>query len=463
MNNCTFSREQRTGYKSAMLSGSIEMALDFAGKHPQDFTLQYPPRRQFFQESYSVEAPVPSLSHLEELLLYIHIPFCRHRCAYCNFATDNRDDQKLHERYTPAIEASLILLEKLLHSSCHISGIDIGGGTPTRLRQDLLIRILQALNKWSNFNQINALSIEASQVDAASDPELLKAIANNGVGRISLGVQTTSAKRLRRLGRVGGSDTLTKAYSNVRSAGFPRANADLIFCLPGQSLADWQEDLDCVLDMGFDSITTYDCLYRGDDRKIQSSNCALPLPEDYGRFYDEAFERLRLAGYHATYGSVNFSKWPEETGTSQYFEGRLLKGKPYIGIGNYASSMINDLWWFAPHGVDDWINATEKEKTLPTSNFYRLPLQERMAKYILLTLNFGFIDCKRFLTLFGLPFESAYARSIEIALSRNWLTEGGGRFAVAEGKFDKMPEIRALFYSPEAIQWLSRNVYLRTS
>ena len=115
-----------------------------------------------------------------------------------------------------------------------------------------------------------------------------------------------------------------RGMNNLRSAGFARINADLIFALPEQTVRDWEYDLTEIIKLSPDSITVYDCLYRGKGRLLTRRLTKLPSPELYGEMYDLAYEILRDRGYYADYGSVNFSKIPNETGTSAYFEGRLL-------------------------------------------------------------------------------------------------------------------------------------------
>src|SRR5207248_10188441 len=126
-------------------------------------------------------------------------------------------------------------------------------------------------------------------------------------------------------------------------------------------------------------------------------------------------------GFHAPYGSVNFSRYAGETGTSPYFEGRLLDGLAYVGVGNYASSLAGECWWFAPARVNDWLQAVEAGTCLPSGDFYRLPVEERMAKYLLLSLSFGFLDPARFRSVFGADLEESHAAAVAMATDRGCL------------------------------------------
>jgi len=96
----------------------------------------------------------------------------------------------------------------------------------------------------------------------------------------------------------------------------------------------------------------------------------LPSTEDYGRLYDLGWHFLKSYGYLAAYGGVNFSRIENETGTSAYFEGRLLDGFNYLGLGNYASSLCGQQWWFAPYSVNEWIRRVEEGLSFPVGDAY---------------------------------------------------------------------------------------------
>jgi oxygen-independent coproporphyrinogen-3 oxidase len=268
-----------------------------------------------------------------------------------------------------------------------------------------------------------------------------------------MGLQSTSQEILARVNRKTQLDRGSRAIENLRRAGFRRLNVDLIFALPGQTQRHWREDLDYVAALPVDSVTTYDCLYRGKGRAL-TRGTDKPGPEVYGVRYDQAYEVLTRYGFHALYGSVNFSRHPGETGTSPYFEGRLLEGLPYVGVGNYASSLVGDTWWFAPYRVNDWLREVEKGVSIPAGDVYRLPCDELMAKYVLLSLSFGILDPRRFRRCFGVDLDTIYAPVLEFALEQRWLCRQSDGYRIAPRAFVFMPKVRALFYSTAAITWL---------
>jgi oxygen-independent coproporphyrinogen-3 oxidase len=434
---------------------SLAQKIRLSSEHPLDFTLQYPPRREYFQDHFRGSPDLNQLRGLREVLLYVHVPFCQAKCYFCNFAVDIRNAPEIHDSYVDALCAQLDRLQHLMPSDTGIPGIDIGGGTPTLLNATLLEKILIALAPFKvRATTQTPLSIETTPRIASEHPERLSVLAAGGVTRISMGVQSTNATALAAVNRSAQINQTESAVNNIRAAGFKRVNADIIFGMPHQTIPDWQNSLRHVIELGFDSITTYDCLYRGKGRAMTKRTKDKPTPEIYGTMYDLAYDMLSDSGYHAAYGSVNFSKIPGETGTSPYFEGRLLHHLPYLGAGNYASSMLGNNWWFAPYGVNEFVKRTNAGEALPVGDGYDLPSHETIAKQTLLSFNFGYIDTESFRKRFGVQIEDIYADAIYFGLEKGWLKKTQKGYGVHKGKFQYMPQIRALFYTDKAINWL---------
>lgn len=443
-----------------MLKRNIMRRTTVAGQHPLDFTLQYPPRRAYFQENFRAPAALEEARKERDVLLYAHVPFCQSKCYFCNFAVDIRADPGLHRRYTDLLCAQITRIHDFLPDDARVPGIDIGGGTPTLLQAEQLAKILAAMKPWmKRATTKTPLSIETTPRIAASCPGRLAALHEGGVTRISMGVQSANAATLVAVNRGAQADITEKAVENMRRAGFARINADIIFGLPGQTEDDWRKSVEQIIALGVDSVTTYDCLYRGKGRALTKRTAGKPLPETYGRLYDLSWAMLKEAGFHAPYGSVNFSRHAGESGTSPYFEARLFDHVPYFGAGNYASSMSGDYWWFAPHGVNEWMKRIAAGEVLPQGDAYCLPQREMMAKQVLLSLNFGTIDAARFRRRFGLALDDVYAAELEYGQEQGWLRRIEGGYGVTPGHFLHMPQIRSLFYTDDAIAWLLEGDY----
>ena len=438
---------------------TINRALAIANRFPHDFTIQYPPRREYFRDYFQARPDPVEISRLvtaaPNLLLYVHVPFCAARCSYCNFAIDLQQDRGYHARYVAGLRQQLASLDSRLPAETKVQGIDIGGGTPTILDDDLLAGLLQQLDPFiRRSDHLRPVSIETTPAVAVTFPDRLRRLADGGIDRVSMGLQSSSAGLLADINRADQIGQQERSIKELVKARFARVNVDLIFGLPGQSMSDWDADLRSVAESPVTSVTTYDCIYRGRGRRLALQQDSRPSPQHYGDLYDHAYDRLRAAGFHAIYGSLNFSRFPSETGTSPYFEGRLYDALPYFGVGNYASSRLGDWWWFAPYQVEKWLAAVERSDDFPIGDAYRLPISEWLTKQVLLALSFGKIPALRFDAAFGPGWREIVGPALEFAVINGWLRVTTDGWELVHRGFRDMPSIRALFYTPDAVTWL---------
>jgi oxygen-independent coproporphyrinogen-3 oxidase len=439
----------------------LALAAQLAAAQPHTFTIQYPPARRYFQERFTADVS-GAWAGAEDALLYVHVPFCEAKCHYCNFAVDLRRAEALHARYVDALVDQLARLEGAWPA--RLRGIDIGGGTPTRLSAPLLARLMAALMPWrGRLGDVQrGMSIETTPRIAAMEAEKLDVLVAGGCARVSIGFQSTGEAVLAGINRrLHGEEVMGRAVENVRAAGFERLNIDLIFGLPEQSAAQWAEDVARVIALGPDSVTIYDCLYRGAGRALPRLARAAgpPAPATYGALYDLAYGMFSAAGYVGAYGSVNLSRRAEESGTSAYFEGRLWRGEPYVGVGNYASSAVGDAWWFAPYEVDDWLAAVEGGALLPSGAGYRLPWPERLAKAALAQLNYGRLDLALLARSVGAPpdeVRAAYSPALAAAHAQGQIAPvAADVWGLEPGRFWALYGLRASLYTPEALAWVA--------
>ena len=439
----------------AIGSSALSDWHQFALEHPQEFTIQYPPRREFFQDHFLVSVVPMNIDCANPLLLYVHVPFCEKKCYFCNFAVDVRNKEDVFSGYTSALLKELDRYKFYLDKKTEIRGIDIGGGTPTRLPVVDLERLLVALAPFRAASRHPfPLSIETTPLIASGERERLRVLAENGVDRVSMGIQSFNEDQLIKVNRGLHKGKNEAAAENIHALPFKRFNIDLIFGLPHQTEAQWLEDLQRVVALGPASITTYDCLYRGKGRTLTKLEAqGIPSQETYGKLYDLGYDFLRAHGYFAPYGSVNFSKRPGETGTSAYFEGRLLDALPYFGLGNYSSSWVDDFWYFNVYRVDEYLKKMAADES-PVGDFYRLPKAELYAKYILYSLNYGIIDSQKFFARFGVDFETVFKTELDFAVEKGWIYRDGNLWKLPYGSFKSLNFLRSLFYSRQAQAWL---------
>lgn len=432
---------------------NIESWLKYAVKRPLEFTIQYPQDPKYFQQNFKLDKfNIPSFNKSEKSVLYFHIPFCKSKCSYCNFAVDTTRD--IYDEYIDALikefEYKLNGIEK-----SRIIGIDVGGGTPTIIPLEQLERLfMNTTNKYSS-TSVNYKSIETTPQIAAYQKEKIELIKSSGFRRISVGLQSSHSSLKLAMNRKDDLITDKKAIENIYNVGIERLNIDLIFGLPNQTKKDWLEDIQFAVSLEPTSITIYDCLYSREKRSFKNLK-SLPTLNFYGVLYDLAYDFLIKKGYFATYGSENFSNIKNENGTSNYFEGRILKGLPYIGLGNYATSQIGNNWWFNTYNSRNYIKNIQNNNN-NIQDFYLLPDDELMAKFILSNLNYGVINRRYFLNRFGREVELVFPEIFNFLTQRGWMNNVNDEWILSEGHFNKINLIKSLFYTNGMKEWMLNN------
>jgi oxygen-independent coproporphyrinogen-3 oxidase len=233
---------------------------------------------------------------------YLHVPFCRHRCGYCNFTlVAGRDD--LIERYLAAIERELSWLEQ----PRAVETLFFGGGTPTHLPPAALERLLAIARRWLPLAAGGELSVEANPCDV--DVERAEVLRGAGVTRISLGVQSFHGAKLALLERDHYAAMIRRAVELARGIAAD-VSLDLIFGVPGEKLADWQRDLELALALMPDHLSTYGLTFeKGTSFWSRLSRQELArIDEELERqMYESAIDRLTAAGFEH-YEVSNFAR-----------------------------------------------------------------------------------------------------------------------------------------------------------
>jgi oxygen-independent coproporphyrinogen-3 oxidase len=234
---------------------------------------------------------------------YVHIPFCAHKCGYCDFASLAGVDH-LADRYLAALEREMATG---LGCPREVDTIFIGGGTPTRLDAPQLARLTGIIRRWLVRAPGAEWTVEANP--GTLDAEKADILAEAGVDRVSLGAQSFRPESLQVLERHHGRPEVEQAVAIVRPR-FPRWSLDLIFGVPGSALDDWRNDLDVALGFGPAHLSCYGLVFEKGTAlwKQQQSGEVRPLDEEVERLmYETTIERLAGAGL-AMYEISNFAR-----------------------------------------------------------------------------------------------------------------------------------------------------------
>jgi oxygen-independent coproporphyrinogen-3 oxidase len=264
--------------------------------------------------------------------LYVHVPFCAHRCGYCDFVTVV-GREGLHGRYVDALLAELDLECEVLAQS--LATVFLGGGTPTFTEAGELRRLLVALPPAGE------LTVEANPETVT--PELARLLREAGVTRISLGAQTFRPHLLRVLERQAGPDVVRRAFYHLRDANFDNISLDLLHGIPGQSTADLELDIEEALALSPEHVSYYELEAKPGTRFTHAHGAELAhQAEAMEGYFELVIERLTDAGFR-WYETANFCRAPEHA------QGRDLRsrhnlaywlGRDYLGLGIGAVSTL---------------------------------------------------------------------------------------------------------------------------
>lgn len=228
--------------------------------------------------------------------IYIHIPFCKHRCAYCDFNTYAGQEDSIPAYVNALIREIEFVGLRAEHTEIHT--IFFGGGTPSLLSAPQFASIMDTLHSAFTFTADAEISIEANP--GTVSPDKLIAIRKAGINRISFGVQSTNTEELHMLEREHDFFTVIEAVSTARKAGFDNLNLDLIYGLPQQTLQTWQTTLQRIVELHPEHISAYALtLEHGTPFGKWSSKGLLPLPDPdlAADMYEYAEEFLENSGY----------------------------------------------------------------------------------------------------------------------------------------------------------------------
>jgi putative oxygen-independent coproporphyrinogen III oxidase len=264
--------------------------------------------------------------------LYVHLPFCTHRCGYCAFVTVvGRRDQ--HVAYVDALLRELELERGVLAPS--VETVFLGGGTPSFTERDALERLLRALPA------ADEVTVEANPETV--DAQLADLLRSCGVNRVSIGAQSFDRRLLRVLERQAGPDDVRRAVYAFRDAKFDNISIDLIYGIPGQSSADLARDLSEAVALGPEHVSCYELEAKPGTRFTHAHGAELSLQaESMEGYFEQVVETLSSAGYR-WYETANFCKTPVRA------DGRDLRarhnlgywqGHDYLGLGIGAVSTI---------------------------------------------------------------------------------------------------------------------------
>lgn len=351
--------------------------------------------------------------------LYLHIPFCVQKCAYCDFYSVQQPEKKT------AFEQALARQIRQYGEKCRDYTVDtvyFGGGTPSCLGGEALSRLLETIRCSFDLSPTSEITAEANPESMTET--FLQEIRRAGFNRLSMGIQSSRDKELLALGRIHTFEQAKAAYDRAKDAGFDNISVDLMYGLPGQDMASWQSSVQNILALEPEHISCYGLKLEA-GTPLYHQNPALPDEDEQADMYLEACRLLKQAGYRH-YEISNFAK----EGRLSRHNSRYWDLSQYLGLGPGAHSYFEGRRFAFDRDLDSYISGhphSQAEEEIPGF--------DRQAEYIMLMLRTDTgLDSRVFRQTFGQALEP-YAQVLEQYKKLGLTEQIDGRWRLTEAGF----------------------------
>lgn len=421
----------------------------------------------------------------QPLSIYIHIPFCKRKCLYCDFLSAPACAQE-RESYVKALLREIEGMTQYC-SDYQIISVFFGGGTPSLLTAEQMQRIMNAVKTNYDLSADAEISMECNPATATFDT--LKAYRECGINRLSIGLQSANEEELKALGRIHDYSQFLQTYEDARRAGFSNINIDLMSALPGQTLDSYEETLQKVMTLSPEHISAYSLIVEegtpfyerygesGDARSMEGASeyPALPDEDTERQMYYRTRELLEHAGYHR-YEISNYAKEGYECrhnltywtgveyvgfgiGAASYFKGYRYKN---IGdIRNYQE-LLSECKGNLKTGNTDVADGTyclcrKPDSFMPDADLWHeeivlLSKKEVMEEFMFLGLRLKKgVSKQEFMDKFGLRMEEVYQKVLSRLTEEGVLEQKNKRVCLSEKGTDVANYVMAEFLLDEDV------------
>lgn len=426
---------------------------------------------------------------MNELSLYIHIPFCIRKCLYCDFLSfpvgDESYKNQLRTGVVKAAETSPIqnyvnlLCREIAfcaqtYKKYRVISVFLGGGTPSLLAAEEMRRIMDVVKASFVLAEDAEITVECNPGTVTA--EKLSYYITSGINRLSIGLQSTDDDELARIGRIHDYDTFLRTYRLAREAGFDNINVDLMTALPGQTTASYQRTLAQVCDLSPEHISAYSLiLEKGTPLYGNQKKYAFPDEDEERELYYMTERVLSKAGYHR-YEISNYAREGRECRHNKVYWRR----GSYLGLGQGASSMVRNVRWKNPDGSADYAVCVEKltadgperavyagetqtdpaarERPAKMEDFAKrlcrfglqevqiLSRPEQMEEFMFLGLRLmEGVEESMFLEAFGVSVEEVYGETVKRLVGQGLLVREDGRLFLTPFGIDVSNQVFAAF------------------
>lgn len=412
----------------------------------------YPHKSAYLPVERSVVEPYLAALAGKQVDLYLHVPFCRSKCAYCNLFSVPCGDERIFRAYFAAVERQVQQLERLTGGlkKIHFRSLTLGGGTPTLLPATLLREVLERIERHCNVNPARAHSaIELSPTDAG--PAMLDFLQAAGFRRLSIGVQSFADAELKTLGRYQSIHLIHGALEGIAQRAFAGFNIDLIYGIPGQGPASWLASLRQALDYAPSELFLYPLYARpctglaGLRLDGQSMLAMYRLARDL--LLDKGYRQISMRRFVRDDNGGTTQEKNNKNAKSCGFERTLALGcggRSYLGDLHLCQSFAADT---LQQGriLDDFI--TKNDFMAQNLSAFLLNEDEHRRRYIIKNLlHASGVDRQHYQTIFKTQPEQDFL-IIHQLIEQNLLKKLDGRFCLSEQGLEQSDRIGPLFIS----------------
>ena len=353
---------------------------------------------------------------MKEMELYIHVPFCIKKCAYCDFLSAPAGEEE-RQRYVETMIKEIQGYRKKYQEYC-VTTIFVGGGTPSVLSGEQIKEVFNALRASFVIDTQAEITIEVNPGTVTE--EKVEAWMQAGVNRISIGLQSVNDEELQMLGRMHTYKDFLNTYHLLRDKGFNNLNIDLISAIPGQTLESWKKTLSTVAELEPEHISAYSLIVEegtpfysiygegGADGNLESMVQPLPDEETERFIYEETETILQKYGYDR----YEISNYAKPGYACRHNEGYWRRVN-YLGVGLGASSLIENQRFRNFSTYDVYMDAIQNQK-LFHEEVESLSVTDEMEEFIFLGLRMmSGISREEFQKKFGKKIEPVYEKQIQ--------------------------------------------------
>ena len=368
----------------------------------------------------------------EKLGLYIHIPFCKQKCNYCDFLSMPAGEELCGHYVNKLLEEIKFRAKECNQYS--VSTVFLGGGTPSILEESYMMQIMESVSQNFNLESDAEISMECNP--GTLTHRKLLSYKESGINRLSIGLQSAKDEELKQLGRIHTFEQFLQNYDLARKTGFHNINIDIMFALPGQSISDWVDTVKEVIKQRPEHISAYSLIieegtpfyekYAEDEMRRERGEVPMILPteEEEREMYQQTCSMLETAGYHR-YEISNYAKAGRECRHNIGYWRRT----PYLGLGLGSASLMENVRFSNTSDLSEYLNGNFGS----LQEVSRLGKKQQMEEFMFLGLRMmEGVSRRKFRENFGMELEAVYGTELQRFLQQGLLKQKEGNVYLTE-------------------------------